>query len=563
MPSKNLQPSELPGALENVEDNHLDYKSLRKATGPTADLHELAKDCVCFANDSGGRIVIGVEDTENTPPPEQRIDAKLPESLRKRIHELTVNVQLLPEVRTAANGGQYIVLTIPRSMSVASTSDGRYFMRVADTCLPIVGDDVMRLASERPSLPWETMTSLGIQAKDIDKTRYSSWLNKIRESDRVKESVKEKSDLELLEHYSLTRDGTLTNLGILMLGSPHDRARLGTAPAVQAIKYDEQGSKIAKYVWDDFTCSPIELLDEVWETIPDFRESYELPDGLFRTHVAAYEEAVVRELLVNALVHRPYTQRGDIFLNLRPDALEIVNPGRLPLGVTPQNILHQSRRRNDGLARIFHDLKLMEKEGTGFDLMYDRLLASGRPAPTVTEGADSVHVVIQRRILHPGVIRLIEIADQRYQLNQRERITLGLLGQADGLTSRELMAALELTELAALRPWLHRLMDRGLIGQAGRGTGTRYFVTPELLQESGLDKQTTLKRIQPHRLRALVAEDVMRFPGSAVSDIRRRIGLEVPARTLRRALTELTDRGQVFTEGERRWRRYYPSEPNR
>lgn len=60
-------------------------------------------------------------------------------------------------------------------------------------------------------------------------------------------------------------------------------------------------------------------------------------------------KASVRELLVNALIHRPYTQRGDIYLNLDPDKLEVVNPGRLPLGVTPRNILHASRRRNDGL----------------------------------------------------------------------------------------------------------------------------------------------------------------------------------------------------------------------
>jgi len=56
--------------------------------------------------------------------------------------------------------------------------------------------------------------------------------------------------------------------------------------------------------------------------------------------VPAFDEVVVRELLVNALVHRPYAQRGDVFLNLHPDRLEVVNPGPLPLGVTPQNVLH-------------------------------------------------------------------------------------------------------------------------------------------------------------------------------------------------------------------------------
>ena len=153
--------------------------------------------------------------------------------------------------------------------------------------------------------------------------------------------------------------------------------------------------------WDDYSLSPIELVDAIWKQIPDFRETYELPEGMYRTTVPAFDEVVIRELLVNALVHRPYTQRGDIFLNLHPDRLEIVSPGRLPLGVTPQDILHSSQRRNNGLARVFHDLKLMEREGSGFDLMYDRLLASGRGAPTATEKVDSVHVVVQRRISLP------------------------------------------------------------------------------------------------------------------------------------------------------------------
>ena len=72
-------------------------------------------------------------------------------------------------------------------------------------------------------------------------------------------------------------------------------------------------------MWDDFSLSPVELVDAIWQTIPDFRESYEVAEGLFRRSVPAYDEKVIRELLVNALVHRPYTQRGDLFLNLHAD----------------------------------------------------------------------------------------------------------------------------------------------------------------------------------------------------------------------------------------------------
>jgi ATP-dependent DNA helicase RecG len=538
------------------EDQTFERKSLRVVTGSSADFPELAKDCVCFANGTGGRILVGIEEGELLPPPGQRIDPGLIDRVRKRIGELTVNVQVLPEVQGCDNGGEVLVLAVPRATGVASTSDGRYYLRVGDTCQPVVGDDVLRLATERPSTPWETLTHLGVPVGNADGAKTTSWCAAIRASDRVKASVREKSDSELLEHYGLAVGGVLTNLGVLLIGKAADRARLGSAPVVQAIRLDAQGKKVGKLSWDDHTLSPIELLDAIWNGVPDFRESYEVPDGMFRTTIPAFEESVVRELLVNALVHRPYTQRGDIYLNLDLEKLEVVNPGRLPLGVTPKNILHASRRRNDGLARVFHDLKLMEREGSGFDLMYERLLASGRGAPTPSEGPDSVHVVVPRRILHPGVIRFLGEADRKFSLSQREKIALGLLAPTEGLSAVELAEQLELNSPPEVGRWLDRLINLGLVQQAGRTKATRYFVPPDLLKASGLDHQTTLKRVSPHRLRALVLEDLERYPDSAISDIHRRIGSEIAQRTIKRSLDQLTLGGRVKPSGENRGRTY-------
>ena len=259
---------------------------------------------------------------------------------------------------------------------------------------------------------------------------------------------------------------------------------------------------------------------------------------------------------MNALVHRPYTQGGDIFLNLHPDRLEVVNPGRLPIGVTPRNILHSSRRRNDGLARVFHDLKLMEREGSGIDLVWEHLLVSGRPAPTVTEEVDSVHVTVPRRVLEPGVLRLLLEADRKYQLTQREKIALSLLAQSEGLSAVDLAAKLELDGPAALRSWTGRLIELGLVELTGRTKAARYVARAELLRSAGLDRRTTLKLIQPHRLRALLLEDLERFPDSARGDIRRRIGREINERTITRALAQLVREGAVEARGERRWRKY-------
>ncbi len=140
-----------------IENQSTDQKSLRVIIGKTADWAELAKDCVCFANSQGGRILIGIEDDAVLPPAGQMIPVEVLDRLRKRIGELTVNVQVLPRIATADNGGQFIELSVSRAVGVASTSDGRYYLRVADVCQPVVGDDVLRLANERPGLPWESM----------------------------------------------------------------------------------------------------------------------------------------------------------------------------------------------------------------------------------------------------------------------------------------------------------------------------------------------------------------------------------------------------------------------
>ncbi|MBI1284201.1 MAG: ATP-dependent DNA helicase [Thiobacillus sp.] len=538
------------------EGQLVDKKSLRVLTGRNPDWDALAKDCVAFANAQGGRLLIGIEDNADTPAPDQRIDPALADILRRKISERTVNVASLPDIRRADNGGEFLELGIPRAMSVASTTDGRYFLRVSDESKPVLGDDVMRLAAERTALPWETLTSLNVPRTRLDEQRKAVLVAAVRASDRVKDSVKEKTEEELLDHYLLAQGEWLTHLGVLCIGKREDRANLGTAPVIQFIKYDELGQKVNKLTWDDFNLNPMELIEAIWQEIPDFRERYELPDGLYRQNVPAYDEIVVRELLVNALVHRPYTQRGDIFLNLYPDRLEVVNPGLLPLGVTPGNILHTTVRRNDHMARLFHDLKLMEREGSGFDKIYEVLLSQGRPAPELIETHDRVQVTVRRRILKPEVIDFIAKADQTYPLTQRERIVIGLLAQHDALTARELTVALELPAVEALQPWLSRLLDWRIVQSSGRTQATRYFVDPGLLRNLNFASGTTLKRIEPHRLAALILEDLGRYPQSAIGEIRQRIGGEIHPKQVKRALDGLIDKGEVRFEGDRRWRRY-------
>jgi len=541
----------------SLENQGVDYKSLRVITGKTADWGALSKDCVAFANAQGGRLLIGIEDRDEEPPAEQRIAADLLEKVRRRIGELTANVSVAVQShRSQVTGGDYVEVLVSRSTSPASTTDGHYYLRVSDESKPLVGEEIQRLLNERSAQPWETLTTLGVSRDHCDRQKLSTFSTRIRGSDRVKDSVKEKTDGELLDHYYLSIGPRLTNLGILCVGRREDRARLGTGPVVQFIKYDDAERKVNKLAWDDHSLSPMEMIEDIWRDVPDFRESYELPDGLFRQHLPIYDEEVVRELLVNALVHRPYTQRGDVYLNLHPDRLEVVNPGLLPLGVTPRNVLHQSVRRNNELARVFHDLKLMEREGSGYDRMYEVLLSQGRPLPELREGPDRVSVTIYKRVINPRVVDFLAKADQTFELSQREKIVLGLLAQQEAMTARNLADALELADARAIASWIGRLLNWQVVRQVGRTKGVRYYVDPAVMRKLDFPSHTTLARIEPHRLSALILEDLRRHPRSSFGEIRQRIGPEIPAHQIRKQLKALAEARRITYEGDRRWRRY-------
>lgn len=540
------------------ENQNCDKKSLRIIIGKTANWDELAKDCVGFANVRGGIINIGIEDSADVPDANQRISEDLPAQIQKRISELTVNVGVVPEIEKSANGGEYVRLKVLHSSStIASTTDGKYHYRSSDTTVPLLPDELSRLFTDKPSFVWETKQVKSVPKSDIDAQKLEDFVSSIKKSERVSSFVKAKTTEELLEHYLMSDGNYLTNLGVLWVGKRTDRAKLSYSPVIQFLKYDENGTRVNRILWDDYSRNPAELLEAVWTQIPDWKEGVEVSDGLFRKFVPNYEEEVIREILTNALVHRPYTTRGDIFINLYPDRLEICNPGLLPIGVTPQNILHKSVRRNEKLAQIFYDLVLMEREGSGYDKVYEILLSNGKQIPEAIMEEDSVKIVIRKRIAKPEIISFLNWVNDEYHLNQKEAICLGLIIQQNSLSAVEFSRLLELPDEQKIRGWLGRLQKLKIVLSHGQTKGTNYFINPKILQTTKFKGRTNLKRIESHRLKELVYQDLLIYPNSAISETHERIGKEIPRIRIFRCLEQMVNDNQITRKGVRKWSRYF------
>lgn len=539
------------------ENAKFDKKSLKYVLGKTANFGELAKDCVAFANSHGGYLAIGIEDDTDLPDSGQTIPENLPEKVMKRINELTINVAVRPEIVTAENGGQYIKLRIfPSQSSIASTTRGLYLIRDNDSSRALHPEELGRLISDKPSYCWETKVSQKILWQNADMQKLQDFISDIKKSDRVSSFVKEKTEEETLSYYQMIDDdGFLTNLGVLWIGKPEQRARLLYSPVVQYIKYDAEEDKVDKKVWDDYRMNPKELLMSIWESIPDWKEYNEISEGLWRKEIPVYDEKVVRELLCNAIVHRPYTTRGDIFIKLYSDKMIITNPGTLPIGVTVNNILQKSEKRNIHLAKVFYDLHLMEGEGSGYDLIYETLLTSGKSKPNVYEGEDFVEVTVFRKFITKEASRICDYISANYKISQKSYIALGVILQQKTISASDLSKELQLAEGSRLRSYVDSLIANRIINPRGSGRGVKYGINPEFVANTKMQFSTTLKTIEPYRLKALVLEDLKFHPNSLLSEMALRLP-DVEYSDLEKMVRTMAKNNEIKPIGGRKYRRY-------
>jgi len=109
--------------------------------------------------------------------------------------------------------------------------------------------------------------------------------------------------------------------------------------------------------------------------------------GMFREDVPEYPEEAVREVIINAVIHRDYSLQQKILLLMFDNRLEIENPGGLPSGVTLPDLLAHPHPypRNPLIARALYEFwrgrGFIEEAGSGIPRIQRALrhLGSGEP----------------------------------------------------------------------------------------------------------------------------------------------------------------------------------------
>lgn len=540
------------------ETQTVEYKSLQKIRTGDKGFKELATTCVALANAQGGLIYMGYDDKKKHTLPGQIIELDEINNAATKLRSLCFNVSLTAsEVQEDETGSQYFIITVfPSMKSIASTSDGKFYVRVADKCEPVRSEDILRLSETKGCFQWELVKSR-FPIDEYSATRLHKIANDIRASKRVGDHIKQMDDNEIADYYCLADDGYLTNLGVLWLGNAKQKSRISYPLSVQYIVYDELDQKIRKVEWRNDDNDPRDLLAAIEKEAVELTYSYEIPNGLFRKQIRHYHPKVLRELLVNALVHQSMTISNDVMIRVYPDRLEISNPGGLPLGVTKDNILHAKQRRNPHFIEIMYALGMMEGEGSGYDLIYELNSMEAKERPIIDSSFDECTVIQYARIIKPEIIPLIDYVMKNYTMRQKDYITFGFIAREQKVYSVDLTKNLQLSDEERLRSYTSNLLKQGLIQMKGVNKGTYYIINPVLLKRAEANAMpTTLKLLEPSVLESLILKDISIHPDSKISEIASRLP-DIALKEVRKVVYLKVKEGDISYYGAKTNRRYF------
>lgn len=203
-------------------------------------------------------------------------------------------------------------------------------------------------------------------------------------------------------------------------------------------------------------------------------------EGLQRTDQYEIPLVGIREAVVNALVHRDYQNYGrDIKIGIYDDILDIVSPGGFPLSITVKNIFDgRSEIRNKVVARVFKELKYIERWGSGIKRMIDACDERGLKKPKFKESGDSVEVIFYR--LDSQNFEDQSAVNDLNFTNQEKQI-IDYLIKHESINRQNVEEILNVKNTRA-RVVLNDLRDKDIIIMKGSGPKIYYILNNQLIQ---------------------------------------------------------------------------------
>jgi ATP-dependent DNA helicase RecG len=378
-----MTPEELQNLIASSETDRVEK------TRSTQDADKFREAICSFSNDMAGRglpgyLIVGVDEKD----PAFRLQAT--DALLQQFASYRSDGQVmpLPVMNVAAHphpagGGDVIVVEVHPHDLPPVRYKGRVCIRVGPR-KDFAAEAEERVLIERRSSRFPTFDATPCLEGSMERLDLETFRQSYRPYAVATEVIAEnhrsiEEQLGALRFFSLKRQCP-TNAGMLVFA--YDPLDLFPGAKVQFVQYDGPELDADVLAEKIFTGNLITILAELDGFLKGrFTQKPVAVSELREQAVFDYPIEAVRELLMNAILHRDYQSTGPIRFYQFSDRIEIQNPGGLFGEASPENFPKVNAYRNPIIAEAMHTLGYVNRFGRGIARAKRALADNGSPEP--------------------------------------------------------------------------------------------------------------------------------------------------------------------------------------
>jgi ATP-dependent DNA helicase RecG len=405
----------------------------------------VAETVSAMANAYGGFILIGIDNEGNL--------VGVGKKDLDRVSNALVSLQPTPALKTHSikvDGKDILVLEVDKSEEIVSLGN-RAYIRVGRSNRPLSIDEILQKGVELLKVKFDNLPS-GAPIAALNKDYLRWYFEKRLKYRGIPQRGTELENLKRLK-ICVEKEGKLfpSFAGLLFFSDrpeeylPDARLRIIELSGLETMSVKEFYGP----VW--------RIADESFRYLIKSLKTLEFRVGVERRRILEYPEGVIREAIVNALVHRNYAYPADVRIFIKPREILIRSPGSFPPGISLDDPEHLPR--NPLLAHYMYDTGYIEKYGFGIIKMREEAERHPLVKLMIIPAQNKVDVVLKKIREHP---EMDEIDRKIYAMLNTPRRSSEITEEV-GMSKVSILARLE------------KLISLGLVRKEGRGPGTRYI----------------------------------------------------------------------------------------
>lgn len=422
---------------------------------------QIIKTIIGFCNQKGGKLIIGVSDDRTIIGLEDPVVEHLLESLDNAIYE-ACHPTIIPMIsQQRFENKTVVVISVSPGMNKPyyRKSEGLNrgtYIRIGRSTVKATPEIIEELKWQSQNIDFERLPVYQAKPVEVDDRLIQQFL------DSRKNLAKAKVNPEIMRSYSLIVEEHHkifpSYAGLLLFGKEPQHYLSEAMIICGQFKGIEGREAIAS-----IDCLGT-LINQYYQAhnfiLSRLYRSFAI-QGMVRREELEIPEVAIREALLNLIIHRNYHLPSPSKILIYDDRIEFFSPGNFWGPIKPDQLLRgMTYLRNPAICKIFRELGLVEKMGTGFIQIFKSYEKTNLPSPQIIEGDNFVKCILprpyKRAVSESGIPNV-----------------MSLFFSKNEITIHDVMSKFSVSRATAQR-WLQALIDQNQIMRLGKTRNIRY-----------------------------------------------------------------------------------------